>query len=218
MNGILETGVIRLSKQEKTLFGEGVYLSELMPKVGEEAILFNNYGQYRKWYTNEKADCYFMFERCELEGVYSRTLKDGRVIWRYPNRNIYLDRIPSFEIGFTNPNRDIRRNQQYADYRQRELVKAIAGYNRMMKKWNPTNKPAQSLREKYPNYNCQAMSCKIYPESAQQRMKKEELQASANFDTHICILFTLVGIILTMFFGLKEIFSLSYEKLIFSFT
>ena len=57
-NRIVETGVIRASLNENILFGHGVYLSPLSPDYGKKAILFNNYGQYRKWYTKYKVVCY----------------------------------------------------------------------------------------------------------------------------------------------------------------
>ena len=116
-NRIVETGVIRASLNENTLFGHGVYLSPLSPDYGKKAILFNNYGQYRKWYSKYKVVCYFKIKKNQLRGAYCRAMNDGRVIWRYPNRNIVLSQV-DYEFGYTDPYRNVH-------YHLKQLIQAV---------------------------------------------------------------------------------------------
>ena len=166
LDDIFKTRFIRSSKKNDTLFGEGVYLSDLSPSSGEEAILFNNYGKYRKRNTNDKAICYFKFKRNQLKGAYCRTLKDGRIIWRYPKNSICIDTI-WFDYGYTNPARSPMKKRQHADCTRVKKEKIVPS--------------AKRLKTSQPSSEVEVVICK---KKDHQFESKIEVEPTQNADTH----------------------------------
>ena len=88
--GILATGLIYKSSFD-VVHGEGVYLTDLPPSVGKEAILLNNYGRTKTSHGVEKdrANWCFKFKTSELVGACFKNVR-GRIIWKYPeNIDLY---------------------------------------------------------------------------------------------------------------------------------
>lgn len=56
--------------------------------------------------TKYKVECYIKLKKDQLYGVYCCAMNDGRLIWRYPNRNIVLSLV-DYKFEYTDPNRNI---------------------------------------------------------------------------------------------------------------
>ena len=98
LSGILQSGVIKPSivKGKDAFFGEGVYLTALLPlhpNNGKETILKNNYdntGNGHFYGYQERADCYVKFKISDLKGVVQKRQpfdgknKLNRDVWVYP--------------------------------------------------------------------------------------------------------------------------------------